>query len=221
MRVRAYGGTHPGQKRAHNEDSYLVDEQNGVFVVADGMGGHNAGEVASRMVVDEVGTQARSLAKKLQAMGRWDQIFERAAPLHVEIGSGNGFWITHMAGLHPEHNWLGVEIRFKRVVLVARKLRHAGVSNARIVRYDAFMVDEILPDGSVDGLYVNHPDPWPKDRHHKHKHAPTNTDKHKPNPKDNVQTEAEVESKGKNTPEATTHDKSKETSVIQTQQTNE
>ena len=61
-----------------------------------------------------------------QAMGRWDQIFERAAPLHVEIGSGNGFWITHMAGLHPEHNWLGVEIRFKRVVLVARKPRREG-----------------------------------------------------------------------------------------------
>ncbi len=104
-----------------------------------------------------------------QAMGRWDQVFGRPAPLHVEIGSGNGFWITHMAGLHPDHNWLGVEIRFKRVVLVARKLERAGVTNARIVRYDAFMVDEVLPDGSVDGLYVNHPDPWPKDRHAKNR----------------------------------------------------
>ncbi len=65
MRLRAYGGTHPGQVRDHNEDAMLIDEKNGVFVVADGMGGHNAGEVASRMVVQEVARQARVLAHAL------------------------------------------------------------------------------------------------------------------------------------------------------------
>ncbi len=105
-----------------------------------------------------------------EAGGDWDTIFGRGAPLHVEIGSGNGFWITHMAGLHPEWNWLGVEIRFKRVVLVARKLVAAGAAeHARIMRYDAFMVEEILPPGGLAGLYVNHPDPWPKDRHAKNR----------------------------------------------------
>ena len=104
-----------------------------------------------------------------QASGDWDAMFGRSAPLHVEIGSGNGFWITHMAGLHPEWNLLGVEIRFKRVVMVAKKLRAAGVSTARILRYDAFMLDEILPAGRLAGLYVNHPDPWPKDRHAKNR----------------------------------------------------
>jgi len=117
----------------------------------------------------EFGSPALPASSAQEAGGDWDAIFGRTAPLHVEIGSGNGFWITHMASLHPEWNMLGVEIRFKRVVLVAKKLRAAGVTTARILRYDAFMVEEILPACGIDGLYVNHPDPWPKDRQAKHR----------------------------------------------------
>ena len=117
----------------------------------------------------EFGAPAVPAFRAQAAGGDWPTLFGREAPLHVEIGSGNGFWITHMAGLHPEWNMLGVEIRFKRVVMVAKKLRTAGVTNARILRYDAFMVEEILPAGGLAGLYVNHPDPWPKDRHAKNR----------------------------------------------------
>jgi len=108
-------------------------------------------------------TQAQQLG------GRWSEPFGRDAPLHLELGSGNGFYLAHMAGLHPERNWLGIELRFKRVVLTARKLVAAGVSNARIARYDAFMVDEVLPPGCLAGMHVNHPDPWPKERHAKNR----------------------------------------------------
>jgi protein phosphatase len=53
MRLSAAGFSDPGP-RASNQDSFLVDLDLGLFVVADGMGGHNAGEVASRMAVDAV-----------------------------------------------------------------------------------------------------------------------------------------------------------------------
>lgn len=100
-----------------------------------------------------------------EGQGRWPEVFGRDAPLHLEIGSGNGFFLAGMASRHPEWNWLGIEIRFKRVILVARKLNAAGATHARIARYDAFHVEDLVGPGEVAGLYVNHPDPWPKDRH--------------------------------------------------------
>ncbi len=100
--------------------------------------------------------------------GRWSAAaFGRPGPLHVEVGPGNGFFLAGMATRHPEQNWLGIEIRFKRVVLCARKIRVAAAENARITRYDAWYLDDLFVEGELDGLYTNHPDPWPKDRHEK------------------------------------------------------
>jgi len=51
---RSAGTTHPGFKREQNEDAYWADEQRGIWVVADGLGGHQAGEIASKTVVEEI-----------------------------------------------------------------------------------------------------------------------------------------------------------------------
>ena len=54
MRVRFAGDTNVGMKRAHNEDSFYLPESERLAIVADGMGGHASGEVASRMAVDTI-----------------------------------------------------------------------------------------------------------------------------------------------------------------------
>ena len=55
MRILAAGQTDVGCVRKHNEDNFLVDAELNLFIVADGLGGHAAGEVASQIVVDKVG----------------------------------------------------------------------------------------------------------------------------------------------------------------------
>ncbi|HEV8317590.1 MAG TPA: protein phosphatase 2C domain-containing protein [Vicinamibacterales bacterium] len=53
MRFSAHGTTHPG-RRSSNEDAFFVDVSLGLFIVADGMGGHNAGEVAAHLAIETI-----------------------------------------------------------------------------------------------------------------------------------------------------------------------
>jgi tRNA (guanine-N7-)-methyltransferase len=110
-------------------------------------------------------TAAEAVARRSD----WSAAFGRSAPLHLEVGPGNGFFLSGMARMHPEWNWLGVEIRFKRVILCAKKIRALGVENARVARYDAFLLDDLIAPGTLDGLYVHHPDPWSRERDEKHR----------------------------------------------------
>lgn len=52
MKIKAEGSTHVGLKRKINEDSYVIKPELGLYIIADGMGGHKAGEVASKMVIE-------------------------------------------------------------------------------------------------------------------------------------------------------------------------
>lgn len=56
LQFESYGVSHKGCVRDHNEDRFLVEPDSGLWLVADGMGGHEAGEVASAMIVDHLAT---------------------------------------------------------------------------------------------------------------------------------------------------------------------
>ncbi len=52
LRIEVAGETNVGMKRTHNEDNFSITEESGLYIVADGMGGHASGEIASKMAVD-------------------------------------------------------------------------------------------------------------------------------------------------------------------------
>jgi PPM family protein phosphatase len=54
MEIKSHGVTHVGKQRQHNEDAFLVADEAKLYLVADGMGGHAAGEIASRIAVDSI-----------------------------------------------------------------------------------------------------------------------------------------------------------------------
>jgi protein phosphatase len=60
LKISAHGVSDVGMRRDHNEDSFLVDLDLGLFVVADGMGGHACGEHASRLAVETIQREVRS-----------------------------------------------------------------------------------------------------------------------------------------------------------------
>jgi tRNA (guanine-N7-)-methyltransferase len=103
--------------------------------------------------------------------GRWraEMGLPPDAPLFLEIGPGNGFFFRDLSARHPDAGVLGVEIRFKRVWLTARKARQAGRVHVRVVHHHAHYLADLVAPGELDRIYLNHPDPWPKEKHQKHR----------------------------------------------------
>jgi tRNA (guanine-N7-)-methyltransferase len=91
-------------------------------------------------------------------------LFGRMAPLHVDLGCGDGSFLCEMAQKFPNRNFLGIERLTKRVEKVRRKAEK--IENVRVLRAETlFAVRYLLPKNSVDTFYLLFPDPWPKRRH--------------------------------------------------------
>ncbi len=92
------------------------------------------------------------------------ELFGRSAPLHVDLGCGDGSFLCEMAQQFPKRNFLGIERLTKRVEKVRRKAEK--IENVRVLRADTlFAVRYLLPESSVETFYLLFPDPWPKRRH--------------------------------------------------------
>lgn len=95
-------------------------------------------------------------------------VFGNSNPVYIEIGCGKGEFISQYPIHHLNWNFLGFEMREKRIRNILKKLSPELNPNVRIVRR---MVDtnirSLLPADSVQGVFIQHPDPWPKKRHHK------------------------------------------------------
>jgi tRNA (guanine-N7-)-methyltransferase len=93
-----------------------------------------------------------------------DKIFGRNAPLQVDLGCGDGSFISALAEQMPDKNFLGIERLLGRIRSAAR--RAAPVGNVRLLRMESsYAVRYLLPAGSVETFYLLFPDPWPKRRH--------------------------------------------------------
>jgi tRNA (guanine-N7-)-methyltransferase len=95
-------------------------------------------------------------------------LFGRPAPVHLEIGFGNGEALAAMAIAHPENNYLGIEVHRPGVGMLLRTLEASNATNVRVVCADAReVIEKRIPDASLSAIYIFFPDPWPKKRHHK------------------------------------------------------
>ncbi len=94
------------------------------------------------------------------------KIFERDAPLHVDLGCGDGTFLFALAQRYPEKNFLGIERLSGRVEKASRKA--AKIDNMRVLNVEtSYAVRYLLPEQSVETFYLLFPDPWPKRRHHR------------------------------------------------------
>ena len=89
-------------------------------------------------------------------------------PLVLEIGSGMGETTGAIAQAHPETDFVAIEVHGPGVGSLLNRIARDGIRNLRVVRHDAVPVlEQMVADGSLAGVHIFFPDPWPKKRHHK------------------------------------------------------
>ncbi len=98
------------------------------------------------------------------------EIFGNNNPVHLEIGSGKGEFIAKKSALEKDINFIGIELKAKRIVTITKKLDPVINKNVRLLQlFVDKKINESIPVDSFEIIYIQHPDPWPKRRHHKHR----------------------------------------------------
>jgi tRNA (guanine-N7-)-methyltransferase len=93
------------------------------------------------------------------------KIFGRTAPLHVDLGCGDGAFLFSLAEKTPDKDFLGFERLLHRVKKACRKADK--IDNMRVLRIEtSYAVRYLLPAQSVEMFHLLFPDPWTKHRHH-------------------------------------------------------
>lgn len=99
--------------------------------------------------------------------GKWRECMDRQAPLYVELGTGRGRFITGMAQVCPNINFIGLEAVVDVLYDAAQKAREYKLANIKLAVFDVNHILDIFAPGEIDRVYINFCDPWPKNRHAK------------------------------------------------------
>ena len=108
----------------------------------------------------------------LQFKGQWrESVFKShlSAKLNLEIGPGSGGFFEHKVVNNKDCLFIAVELKYKPLIQTTRRIKKGRCQNARTIRYNARMLDDIFAPEEINNVYIHFPDPWPKKRHHKHR----------------------------------------------------
>jgi tRNA (guanine-N7-)-methyltransferase len=97
-----------------------------------------------------------------------DAWFGRAAPVLLEIGPGMGETTAALAQASPELNYLAVDVFQAGLAQLMMRVEAMDIETLRLLRGDAVvLLQQHIPAGSLHGVRIFYPDPWPKKKHHK------------------------------------------------------
>lgn len=95
-------------------------------------------------------------------------LFNRQAPRILEIGFGNGTSLAEMALQNPQNDYFGIEVHRPGLGNLLSQIEEKSINNIRVSNDDAIdVLNQQIPDGSLDAVFLFFPDPWHKRNHHK------------------------------------------------------
>jgi PPM family protein phosphatase len=145
--VRFFAGTDVGKVRKHNEDNYLIDRKLGLFVVADGMGGHAAGEIASALAVHTLHDDIRRERDKIEKFEN-DEISSREVLLVLETAVQRACALIYSEAQNDAAK-RGMGTTLSGMLMIGNKcfIAHVGDSRVYMLRNDT--VQQITEDHTV------------------------------------------------------------------------
>jgi tRNA (guanine-N7-)-methyltransferase len=87
---------------------------------------------------------------------------DASGKVHLEIGCGSGLYLIGWALANPQDFFIGFELRYKRLVLAAKKMEQEDTHNILLMRERGEFLREYMPKNSMDCMHINFPDPWSK-----------------------------------------------------------
>lgn len=96
--------------------------------------------------------------------GRWREVFGNDNPVHIEIGCGKGGFVTGMAELYPDINFVAIERVRDVLVMAMEKAAEKDLKNVLFTDADAERIEDIFAYGEAERIYLNFSDPWKKNR---------------------------------------------------------
>ena len=92
--------------------------------------------------------------------GKWSEFFRNDNDIYLEIGCGSGNFTVKNAQKFKDRNYIALELRFKRLVLAAKKSKKRNLNNILFIRKRAETILDFIGKNEITGVYVNFPDPW-------------------------------------------------------------
>jgi len=146
--MRSYGATDVGRRREANEDAFLRDDETGLWVVADGMGGHAAGEVASREAIDTIHGMVRRGKNMLGAPSPLTEEKSRAAQRMLEGGVQAATYLLYaMAEL--DRGMAGMGTTISAMMRFGEYLVLGQVGDSRIYRVRGQEAEQLTEDHTL------------------------------------------------------------------------
>jgi tRNA (guanine-N7-)-methyltransferase len=99
--------------------------------------------------------------------GRWHDRFGSEAPLHIEVGTGKGRFLTEMAKMYPHINYIGVEKYESVLVTAVQRTVEENIPNIKFLQKDVSDLTDYFSPKELARVYINFTDPWPKKKHAK------------------------------------------------------
>ena len=87
------------------------------------------------------------------AKGKWHELFGNDNPIHIEVGSGKGAFITGMAQQNPDINYIGIDIQLSVLSYALDKVLASGAENVKLLRVDGSALTNYFENGEVDMMY--------------------------------------------------------------------